>query len=90
MTDEILNPQEVARFLELGESTVYRALEDGRIPGSKVCGRWRTLRSQLLELVHDDRIPAKRERRPDPMPRPARSAGRFGARVVDLGSRRSG
>lgn len=88
MSDDYLSPEQVAAELGLGESTVYRALQRGELPGVKVCGRWRTLRSQLEERVRDQRTPAPRRKDPDPMPRPVRQRGRFGARVVEL--RRSG
>jgi excisionase family DNA binding protein len=85
MTPPYLNPDEVAAILRLGKSTVYRALECGELPGQKVCGRWRTLRSDLDERIHDDRAPSPRAS--DPMPR--RRESRFAANVVELRARRS-
>jgi excisionase family DNA binding protein len=82
--DEILTPRQVAAVLQLGESTVYRALEAGRLPGEKICGRWRTLRSELIELVRGDR--------PEPTDRRSKSTsvdgrnGRFRAKVEQLGT----
>ncbi len=84
MSDEVLTPRQLAEVLQLGESTVYRALEDGRLPGEKICGRWRTLHSQLIERVRDDRVPAPRAGT-DPMLRPSRQrAGRFRSKVAQL------
>jgi excisionase family DNA binding protein len=88
LTDDFLRPEDIARLLRLGQSTVYRALESGEIPGEKVCGRWRTLRSQLVDRVRDGRTPKSRAAS-DPMPRARRGAGRFREKVVDLDARRA-
>jgi excisionase family DNA binding protein len=89
VSDYFLTPEDVATELRLGKSTVYRALESGEIPGTKVSGRWRTLRSQLEERIRDRRVPASRAH-VDPMPRPRRRrAGSFRDKVVELESRRS-
>ncbi len=87
---EFLTPEELAAELKLGKSTVYRALEDGRIPGAKVCGRWRTLRSQLVELVRDGRAPASRAAS-DAMPA-ARVGPRssFRSRALRMSEKRAG
>jgi excisionase family DNA binding protein len=86
---EFLTPEQVAAELQLGRSTVYRALENGRIPGKKVCGRWRTLRSELVELVRDGRAPIPHSG-DDPMPgRRRRPAGNFRSKVVELSERRA-
>jgi excisionase family DNA binding protein len=84
MSGEILTPRQVAAELQLGESTVYRALEDGRLPGRKIENRWRTLRAQLHEFVRDGRVP--RSRSPaDPMPsRGQRRGDSVRAEVIEL------
>jgi excisionase family DNA binding protein len=85
---DFLTPDEIAAELKLGKSTVYRALEDGRLPGTKVCGRWRTLREQLAEAIRDRRIPQARNGS-DPMPGAARRrAGSFRQRMEELEGRR--
>lgn len=89
---DCLNPAEVAAATGLSLTTVYRALESGELPGSKIRGRWVTLRSQLDERLRDGRTPTPRERRGDPMPKarhPRRQRGSFRSRVVDLEARRS-
>jgi len=89
VTEQILSPEQVATELQLGKSTVYRALAAGHLPGTKVCGQWRTLLSQLHEYVRDGRVPAARGDG-DPMPRPrAPRRGRFRSKVTDLESRRA-
>lgn len=86
MTD-YLNPVELKAELGLGLSTIYRALESGELPGQKVCGRWRTLRSQLEDRIRDDRVPKPLSA--DPMPsRHRQPSGSFGEKVVEMNRRR--
>ncbi len=87
--NDFLTPTQVAAELKLGKSTVYRGLEDGRIPGTKICGRWRTLRSQLVELVRDGRVPMPRAGA-DPMPvRRVGKGGRFRSKAMELSQKRA-
>jgi len=88
--DEFLTPRQLAAELKLGESTVYRALEAGRLPGRKVCGRWRTLRSQLVEFVRDGETRTRRDGARVPARSTPRRSGGFRARAAELGSGRSG
>ena len=44
-------PAEVADELRLAKSTVYRALEEGRLPGVKVLGRWRVDAEELTAWI---------------------------------------
>jgi excisionase family DNA binding protein len=85
---DLLTVPEVAAELRVGVSTVYRALEEGRMPGTKPLGRWRIDRAELDEWRREQR-PLPRPRCADPMPRPRRqSASRFREKVVELDSRR--
>jgi excisionase family DNA binding protein len=87
--NDFLTPEDLAAELKLGKSTIYRALEQGRLPGTKVCGRWRTLREQLTDAIRDRRIPEPR-RGPDPMPVAAgRRTGSFRQRMAELEARRA-
>ncbi len=47
MADEILTLKEVAALLKIGERTVYRLVQEGRLPGFKVGGAWRFHRARL-------------------------------------------
>ncbi|MBN1548755.1 MAG: helix-turn-helix transcriptional regulator [Syntrophaceae bacterium] len=40
MSDEMMNTQEVARYLDIHEKQVYALIKAGRIPGTKVTGKW--------------------------------------------------
>lgn len=44
---EILTPDETARFLRVTPVTVYRNLQNGKLPGNKVGGQWRIRRVDL-------------------------------------------
>lgn len=48
---EILTVSEVAQLLRVGKNTVYRALEEGELPGFKIRGCWRIPRSELDQWV---------------------------------------
>jgi excisionase family DNA binding protein len=92
MSKAFLTPEELAGVLGLGRSTVYRALESGELPGRKVCGRWRTLRSQLDERVRDERVP-RPDAGDDPMPRAGRRprvTGTVRSKVFELSERGAG
>jgi excisionase family DNA binding protein len=85
---DVLTVAEVANYLRLSTSAVYRALEEGRLPGTKPLGRWRVLRAELDEwLSAQGPVPRRRPDR-DPMPR-VRRRGSVRAQVVELGPRRS-
>ena len=45
----IMTLDEVARFLRLHKSTVYRMAREGRLPGNKVAGQWRFKKERLVE-----------------------------------------
>lgn len=48
---EILTVSEVAQLLRVGKNTVYRALEEGELPGFKIRGCWRIPRVELDQWV---------------------------------------
>ena len=45
--DAVMTVQEVSKYLRLAESTVYKLVQDGKLPGRKVGGRWRFPRESL-------------------------------------------
>ncbi len=47
---DIMTPEEVAEFLRCSQNKVYKMLEDGEIPGLKIAGGWRILKSNLLDM----------------------------------------
>ena len=49
---EILTVTDVARFLRVPESTVYKLARIGKLPASKIGKHWRFLRRDIHEWMH--------------------------------------
>ncbi|MGZ8365258.1 MAG: helix-turn-helix domain-containing protein [Nitrospira sp.] len=49
---EILTVMEVARFLRVPKSTVYKLARIGDLPASKIGKHWRFLRRDIHEWMH--------------------------------------
>ena len=50
--DEILTVMDVARFLRVPKSTVYKLARVGQLPASKIGKHWRFLRRDIHEWMH--------------------------------------
>jgi excisionase family DNA binding protein len=50
--DELLTAEEVADFLRVHRSTVYRLLRNGQLPAFRVGSDWRFSRDLIAEWVH--------------------------------------
>ena len=50
--DEILTVMDVARFLRVPKSTVYKLARVGELPASKIGKHWRFLRRDIHEWMH--------------------------------------
>ena len=48
--DDILNIKDVANYLRLPVSTIYKLAQDGKIPAVKVGKHWRFLKKDLQRL----------------------------------------
>jgi putative molybdopterin biosynthesis protein len=51
MEKEMLTAKEVAEYLNLNEKIIYRLVRDGRLPGTRITGKWTFSRSQLREWI---------------------------------------
>ena len=49
---DILTVEEVARFLRVPKSTVYKLARVGELPASKIGKHWRFLRRDIHEWLH--------------------------------------
>ena len=49
--NQVMTVRQVAVFLQFSETKVYRLLNAGQIPGMKIGGQWRVLRSALEEYM---------------------------------------
>lgn len=47
----VMTVADVAAFLRLSESTVYRLAQEGKLPGRKIGGAWRFLRPALEQWL---------------------------------------
>ncbi len=52
-SDEILTVLDVARFLRVPKSTVYKLARMGQIPATKIGKHWRFLRKDIQDWMHD-------------------------------------
>ena len=63
-SDFIMTVEEVSEYLRLAQSTVYKLLNEGRLPGRKIGGSWRCSRRALdgwIECgMQDDKGPISR------------------------------
>ncbi|MBI4001042.1 MAG: helix-turn-helix domain-containing protein [Nitrospira defluvii] len=50
---EILTVSEVARFLRVPKSTVYKLARLGQLPASKIGKHWRFLRRDIHDWMHN-------------------------------------
>ena len=53
MDQQCLSIQEVAKYLNLTTSTIYRLVKRGAVPGFKVGGQWRFTRDNLEAWIID-------------------------------------
>jgi excisionase family DNA binding protein len=66
-SDDILKIKDVANYLRMPNSTVYRLAKDGRIPAVKVGKHWRFLKKDLQLLFvqkgkENSQIPENKEK----------------------------
>ncbi len=54
--DEVMTVKEVADYLRLAESTVYRLVKKGSLPGRKLGGNWRFSRKGLDKWLAETKI----------------------------------
>jgi excisionase family DNA binding protein len=50
-SDIIMTVEEVSEYLKLAQSTIYKLLSEGKLPGRKIGGSWRFSRRALDEWI---------------------------------------
>ncbi len=55
MADDILTIKEVADYLKLTERTLYRLVQEGKIPGFKVGSSWRFKRADIERWIEEQK-----------------------------------
>ena len=53
MTDAILTVKEAAEYLRMREQTLYRLVNQKKIPGRKIGGQWKIKKSSIDKLFED-------------------------------------
>lgn len=53
IVDEVMTIKEVSAYLRLGRSTVYKLVNEGKVPGRKVGGTWRFSKRRLDEWLQE-------------------------------------
>ena len=48
---EIMSIDQLARYLDISRSTLYKFAQDGKLPGQKVGRRWRFLKDAIDEWL---------------------------------------
>ena len=51
--DEVLTVDELAVYLKVSKSTLYKLLSEGKVPGQKVGKHWRFSRSSIAEWLKE-------------------------------------
>ena len=59
MKEQVLTLEEAALYLKVAKPTLYRLLEDGKIPAFKVGNQWRFTR-ELIDTWLWDQLPKKK------------------------------
>lgn len=54
--EQVLTVEETADYLRVSDTTVYRLIKLGRLPGRKVGGQWRILRSALEDYLNTTEV----------------------------------
>ena len=55
MEDKVLTVKELCEYLKLSEKTVLNLLNSGDIPGRKVGGSWRILKSEVDKYLQGEK-----------------------------------
>ena len=55
MNDEIMTLKEVSEYLKLAEKTAYRLSAEGKLPGFKAGGSWRSKREDVQKWIEEQK-----------------------------------
>ena len=51
MTNEIMTVEQLAKYLNVGVTTIYKLANDGKIPDTKVGNQWRFRKEKIDEWL---------------------------------------
>jgi excisionase family DNA binding protein len=62
--EKLVTAKELSQFLKLSESTIYKLVSNGEIPGFKIGDSWRFELEEIRKLIQESKSIAKRQRNP--------------------------
>jgi len=62
--EKLMTAKELSQFLKLSESTIYKLVSNGEIPGFKIGDSWRFELEEIRKLIRESKNIAKRQRDP--------------------------
>jgi excisionase family DNA binding protein len=62
--EKLMTAKELSQFLKLSESTIYKLVSNGDIPGFKIGDSWRFELEEIWKLIRESKNSAKRRRAP--------------------------
>jgi len=62
--EKLVTAKELSQFLKLSESTIYKLVSNGEIPGFKIGDSWRFELEEIRKLIQESKSIAKRRRNP--------------------------
>ena len=57
--NSVMTVREISEFLRLTEATVYKLLNEGKLPGRKVGGQWRCSRYGWSKWLYGNFLPSE-------------------------------
>jgi len=60
--ENLMTAKELAQFLELSESTIYKLASNGDIPGFKIGDSWRFDLEEIQKLIRQSKEKVKKQR----------------------------
>jgi len=62
--EKLMTAKELSQYLKLSESTIYKLVSNGEIPGFKIGDSWRFELEEIRKLIQESKKIAKRQRDP--------------------------
>lgn len=57
--DDVLTLEELAVYLKIPKSTLYKQVQDGKVPGQKIGKQWRFGKKAIDRWINEDTINTK-------------------------------
>ena len=60
--EKLMTAKELSQFLKLSESTIYKLVSNGEIPGFKIGDSWRFEMEEIQKIILESKRKGKRQR----------------------------